>query len=654
MERARERIKQDLWDTDAWTTLIMEAQMKDISVARPIYEEFLKMFPTAARYWKFYIEHEIGAKNYHNAEKIIARCLVQCPNVDLWKTYLKYVMDVKGKLPNSKDEIVRAFEFALSHVGFDIASTQIWQDYLNLLKQQKTTSQFEEGQKIDALRKLYQRAIENPMHNLESVWKEYDAFENGLHKIIAKAVLTEHGPKYMSARAVYRERKNHMEGISRNVLARPPRGNAKDKHQAQLWKRLIEYEKTNPQTLEAPLLKDRVAFAFNQALLYLYHYPEIWYDSAMWQLENNDYDSAVAVLQKANIALADNLFLHYQLADLLESHSDIKRAKEVYENLLKKKSDTLIYVQYMRFARRQEGVDAARKVFFRARKSPNCTYHIYLAAAQMEYYINKDANVARKIYEMGFKKFSQETAFVFQYIDFLFHRSDENNLRVLFEKILATMPKEKTGEIWNMYLKFEYVCGNLNTIQKIEQRRAQSMPNFDTSGIFSAVQRYQFYDLWPCGSDEMASFVGGMKVERGGKKGKDGDHDKPMQVKIASAKYPMPDLSQLVLYKHDSAPGMNDMGPMGGISRFMMSLPTDHWDGPLVNVDQLMKLLMDTPVRPDLIAAPERKGRNRDGDESDDEDDGPGTTSTSTQRTGSRDVYRERMQHKFASTNRNT
>lgn len=67
-----------------------------------------------------------------------------------------------------------------------------------------------------------------------------------------------------------------------------------------------------------------------------------------------------------------------------------------------------------------------------------------------------------------------------------------------------------------------------------------------------------------------------------------------------------------------------------------------------------MKLLMDTPIRPDLISAPERKGRNRDGDESDDEDDGPGTASTSAQRTGGRDVYRERMQHKFSSTNRNT
>ena len=76
----------------------------------------------------------------------------------------------------------------------------------------------------------------------------------------------------------------------------------------------------------------------------------------------------------------------------------------------------------------------------------------------------------------------------------------------------------------------------------------------------------------------MASLVGGLKVERG-KKGKDSDADKPVQVKIASAKYPMPDLSQLVPYKHDTTPGMADVGPMGGISRFMMSLPTDHWDG---------------------------------------------------------------------------
>lgn len=73
-----------------------------------------------------------------------------------------------------------------------------------------------------------------------------------------------------------------------------------------------------------------------------------------------------------------------------------------------------------------------------------------------------------------------------------------------------------------------------------------------------------------------------------------------------------------------------------------------------MHVDQLMKLVMDTPLRPDLMAAPDRKGRHRDGDESDDEDDGPGTTSTGAQRGGSRDVYRERMQHKFSSTNRNT
>jgi cleavage stimulation factor subunit 3 len=46
---------------------------------------------------------------------------------------------------------------------------------------------------MDLLRKVYQRAIENPMHNLESIWKEYDQFENSLNKTLAAGLLKEHG-----------------------------------------------------------------------------------------------------------------------------------------------------------------------------------------------------------------------------------------------------------------------------------------------------------------------------------------------------------------------------------------------------------------------------------------------------------------------------
>lgn len=51
-------------------------------------------------------------------------------------------------------------------------------------------------------------------------------------------------------------------------------------------------------------------------------------------------------------------------------------------------------VQFIRFLRRNEGVEAARKYFIDARKSPNCTYHVYVAYAMMAFCLDKDAKVS--------------------------------------------------------------------------------------------------------------------------------------------------------------------------------------------------------------------------------------------------------------------
>lgn len=47
----------------------------------------------------------------------------------------------------------------------------------------------------------------------------------------------------------------------------------------------------------------------------------------------------------------------------------------------------------MRFARRTEGVDEARKVFLQARKAPACTFHVYVASANLELCVDKDPKV---------------------------------------------------------------------------------------------------------------------------------------------------------------------------------------------------------------------------------------------------------------------
>lgn len=91
--------------------------------------------------------------------------------------------------------------------------------------------------------------------------------------------------------------------MPKNTLATPPTGSRKEAVQMQQWKRVLAYEKKvrspitsilsllirclflliilkNPQGLDPAALRDRVVFAYNQALLVLYHFPEIWFDLA--------------------------------------------------------------------------------------------------------------------------------------------------------------------------------------------------------------------------------------------------------------------------------------------------------------------------------------------------------------------------------------
>jgi hypothetical protein len=44
-----QRLKVNEWDVEAWLGLVTEAQTKPIQISRPIFERFLKQFPTAVR-----------------------------------------------------------------------------------------------------------------------------------------------------------------------------------------------------------------------------------------------------------------------------------------------------------------------------------------------------------------------------------------------------------------------------------------------------------------------------------------------------------------------------------------------------------------------------------------------------------------------------
>jgi cleavage stimulation factor subunit 3 len=83
----------------------------------------------------------------------------------------------------AKETITRTFDYILNVVGADKESGTLWLKYLQFVKDGVTTSSYEEQQKMDHLRKIFHKAIQTPIRNIEEIWKMYDAFENGLNKI---------------------------------------------------------------------------------------------------------------------------------------------------------------------------------------------------------------------------------------------------------------------------------------------------------------------------------------------------------------------------------------------------------------------------------------------------------------------------------------
>lgn len=158
--------------------------------------------------------------------------------------------------------------------------------YIELVRVGDTS--LDESRRMTSLRALYQRAIGTPLVDVERIWKLYEAFETKLNKVLAKALMQEHGVRYMAARQCARELSLAGEGADRNVLATPPRATAIESKLTAAWQRLIDFERTNPARLDDAGCARRVSFAFEQALLVLRYYPHVWHDYAASRSRSND------------------------------------------------------------------------------------------------------------------------------------------------------------------------------------------------------------------------------------------------------------------------------------------------------------------------------------------------------------------------------
>lgn len=241
-------------------------------------------------------ENELGET--HQVAAILQKVLMQLPNVDMWKLYMDHV---RRALPLVSDasgqhrvEIIKAFELTVDNVGIDPEAGQLWRDYIDFVKDGPGTiggQTWQDLQKVDLVRKAYQRAIKLPHSEFIKIWKEYEQFEMNLHKGTGRKQIQEQSPHYMQARTARAQLEHKIEGLDRKSLPRLPplygcAGEDEFGDQVEKWRAWIAWERDEDPLVykgsEDELWRKRVLYVYKQATMSLCFYPQIWYEAASW------------------------------------------------------------------------------------------------------------------------------------------------------------------------------------------------------------------------------------------------------------------------------------------------------------------------------------------------------------------------------------
>ncbi|XP_029406026.2 protein suppressor of forked [Bactrocera neohumeralis] len=634
--RSQQVVEMRPYDIESWSVLLREAQTRPVNDVRSLYESLVNVFPTTARYWKIYIEQEMKGRNFERVEKLFQRSLVKILNIDLWKLYLTYVKETKAGLSTHKEKLAQAYDFALEKIGMDLHSFSIWQDYIHFLRSVEAVGSYAENQKITAVRRVYQKAVVTPIVGIEQLWKDYIAFEHNINPIISEKMSLERSKDYMNARRVAKELEILTKGLNRNLPAVPPTLSKEEMKQVDLWKKFIAFEKSNPlRTEDTALITRRVMFATEQCLLVLTHHPAVWHQAAQYLdqsaqalAEKGDTqaakifgDECANILERSiNGVLNKNALLYFAYADFEEGRMKYDKVHAMYNKLLSIPDidPTLAYVQYMKFARRAEGIKSARAVFKKGREDVRSRYHVFVAAALMEYYCSKDKDIAFRIFELGLKRFGGSPEYVMCYIDYLSHLNEDNNTRVLFERVLSSggLTPALSVDVWNRFLEFESNIGDLSSIVKVERRRSAVLENlkeYEGKETAQLVDRYKFLDLYPCTSVELRS-IGytenvGIMTNKSAANAATAKPDEPDVEQVVSL--PRPDFSQMVPYKPkvNAHPGEHPLAggtfpqPPALASLCAQLPPPVSFRGPFVSIEMLFDIFNRIKL-PDAVPLP--------------------------------------------------
>ncbi|KZV84585.1 hypothetical protein EXIGLDRAFT_624012 [Exidia glandulosa HHB12029] len=439
-DQLRAHLKKNPHDAGAWNRLVEHAEeLADMDKIKDAYEALLENYPNTSSAQIAYLQHFLNPGLFQVAESLFSRFLRPSPSVDLWKFYLVYWQPTDPSFrrfntdPSTRETVKKAYEFALAHIGQDKDSGEIWKEYIDFLASGETHTTWEEQQKMDALRRVYHRAVQIPLENIDQLWRELDVFENKLNKITAKKFLADLSPSYMQARTVLREMRPRISALAQQPttysatnlnkmplqLPQPLSFTAPERALVNGWKSYLLWEESNPLEMEdkdKTLFHTRMQLLYRQAVVKMRFSPEIWYMAYSWTMSIGKQDDAIALLKQGMQANPVSYLLTFAYAEIEEQLKNLEEVHTAYNTFIdalhaeleemdatqrqlvasasvnsiqaasqheltmadRRQELGIVWIQYMRFARRAEGLKPARTVFSKARKDKKWVTGAYL------------------------------------------------------------------------------------------------------------------------------------------------------------------------------------------------------------------------------------------------------------------------------------
>lgn len=271
-------------------------------------------------------------------EQILGNSLNKVLDTDMWHFYLNFcrrrnplISDADGR---NRALLSQVFEVVLDKVGIDPDAGDLWKEYIDFIKSGPGSvggSGWQDLQKVDLLRKAYQRAVAVPHEELVKLWKEYDNFETSLNRAAGRKNLNDQGASYMTAKSAKTQLDSRLAGLDRASLPRLPpvygcEGEDEFGTQVEKWREWIRWEQADELVLkdeeDGAQYRKRILFVFKQATMCLRFYPDIWYDAAVWcygQGRDDMAEEGEKFLDEGIVANPESVLLSLKKADRVES-----------------------------------------------------------------------------------------------------------------------------------------------------------------------------------------------------------------------------------------------------------------------------------------------------------------------------------------------